>query len=64
MWWIFFPIEEEENVDEPEPVVQPTYRHMKIRSCMLRQIKNSHLKLRKTFIVESYGRTIIRGCSM
>ena len=65
LWNIFFPIkdESEDNCDT-KVSIQPTYRHMRIRSSMLRQVRNSRLKLRKTFIIEVYGQTIIRGCAI
>ena len=61
LWEIFFPIIDAIDNVSTDVVIQPSYKHMRIRSRMLRQICISHIKLRKTFIVESYGQTIIRG---
>lgn len=55
VWSIFFPTQEVPEID-----IQPSYKHMRLRGEMMRNIRDSKLKLRRTFIVESYGQTVYR----
>jgi len=56
IWEIFFPTQ----VEVPEVEIQPSYKHMRLRGEVLRGIRNNKLKLRRTFIVESYNQTTYR----
>lgn len=57
LWKIFFPTEETYTEDVE---IQPSYKHMRHRSELMRQIRKSKLKLRKTFIVHQYDNTTYR----
>lgn len=65
IWDIFFPqpllvpVDAENDSLEFEDI-QPSYRTIRQRSRVLRQIRDSHLRLRRTFIVYQHDRTTYR----
>lgn len=55
MFTYFFPIQ------TPPDNIQPSYKSIRMRHELMRQIRRSRLRLRKTFIVDQYSQTTYRG---
>jgi len=61
IWDIFFPTP---LIDTDKKEIQPSYATMRQRDRVMRQIRESHIKLRRTFIIHHFGRTTHRGVSV
>lgn len=64
LWRLIYPLPSTHEEDFTE--IQPTYENCRFRSDMLRQIKKSNFKLKKTFILsdQTYQNTTRRNSSI
>ena len=60
MFWynIFFP---RAIIDSDQNQIEPSYKTICQRGLMIRQIKTSNMKLKKTFISSKYMNTVYRN---
>lgn len=64
LWRILYPLKDDHEKEFNE--IQPSYKHCRIRHQLMIQVRNSHVKLRRTHILinESYGNTTRRSATV
>ena len=64
LWRLIYPLPDSHEEEFTE--VQPSYKHCRVRHQLLLQIRNSRVKLRKTFILsdKSYMNTTRRSATV